>query len=90
MTTMNYLELEWTGRNTPLKVKYSPVPNGNSIGACCGSDWYASKPRKVAHTGIIVSTEGVNVSTRVAKDKLKTDTIVTKNGTFNINIRTQK
>ncbi len=89
--TMHYLNL------IPVYVKgmfvkytpsYSKLENG-AIGACCGSDFFLKSGKNKFHRGIVVWPTGVDVTFKAKKGVQLPVEVVTKNGTFNVSIRTE-
>lgn len=68
------------------KRKFPHVYSGASIGHCCGASWLQTPYQ--SFEGIAVSPDSVNV--RVFDDQREqVDVVSTKNGVFNIHVRTQ-
>jgi hypothetical protein len=78
------------GRFSGYIVSYDKVPHGSPIGACCGSDFFIKDLKKVKHRGIVVWPSGVNIGFTVKRGVQPPVEVVTKNGTFNVSIRTAK
>ena len=72
---------DWYGKR-----KFHRLFDGASIGHCCGASWWGT-PYKLLE-GIVVSPGSVNA--RVFDDQREQmDVVSTKNGVFNIHVRTQ-
>ncbi len=86
---MNYLWRDGGGGGRPFVINTRErVLNGQSIGACCGSDFFnKSSKTKKKHRGIVVMPQGVSIDFSCKQDKLTTTEVVTKNGTFTVSIR---
>lgn len=79
-----------TGRFAGYRVSYAAVPHSSPIGACCGSDFFTKDLKKATHRGIVVWPSSVNIGFNVKRGVQPPVEVVTKNGTFNVSIRTAK
>jgi hypothetical protein len=85
---MHYLNLTYKARNT-FGLSYSKLYDGCSIGACCGSDWFTDDYKHAQHRGIVVWPDTVEVNFKLNENKYTVEKITTKNGTFNVSVRTK-